>query len=210
MSITRKGQIVTVLYMLIIAVVFTSFVATVNALLNPAIQANVRAREVQGIFRAMDFQIEEDLPADEIEELAKKHLKQVRTERTVYYCGLGYQGRIMALIFPVEGSGFWGPVVGYIGINPDDRTIINLAFTRHTETPGLGARITEQWFTDQFRRMALPEEGETMRLVQEGKPKGPNDLDAITGATGTSGAVANMLNTTCDNIRAVIREREKK
>ncbi len=33
--------------------------------------------------------------------------------------------------------------------------ILGLAFLRHSETPGLGGRITEDWFLEQFRGLPL-------------------------------------------------------
>jgi Na+-transporting NADH:ubiquinone oxidoreductase subunit C len=88
-----------------------------------------------------------------------------------------------------------------VGISPDAARVIGIAFTRHAETPGLGGRITESWFTDQFKDLSLhPVEGDQniFYLKPEGTAQASNELDAITGATNTSAAVETFLNRELD------------
>jgi Na+-transporting NADH:ubiquinone oxidoreductase subunit C len=89
-----------------------------------------------------------------------------------------------------------------VGIAPDASRVLGIAFIRHSETPGLGGRITESWFTDQFEDLPLyPIEGDQniFYLKPEGTAQAPNDLDAITGATNTSAAVETFLNQELDH-----------
>ena len=105
-------------------------------------------------------------------------------------------------MFPVGGPGFWGPVSGMVAVNPQASRILGIAFYKHSETPGLGGRITEEWFTNQFAGIPLyPIEGEKkiFYLKPQGGKQAPNELDAITGATGTSRAVESFLNQDLDH-----------
>ena len=80
--------------------------------------------------------------------------------------------------------------------------IIGIAFYKHSETPGLGARITEPWFRDQFKGLrSFPIQGDRkiFYLKPEGTGQGPSELTAITGATGTSRAVEAFLNKDLDH-----------
>ena len=63
-------------------------------------------------------------------------------------------------------------------------------FIAQNETPGLGARIEESWFKDQFIGKTPP-----FTLVDEGtQNKASNEIDGITGATYTSRYVRDMVN----------------
>ncbi len=65
------------------------------------------------------------------------------------------------------------------------------------ETPGLGARISEKWFTDQFVSLNLKPFGNKDKyftLKRPGENSPPHELEAVTGATMTSQAVERFLN----------------
>ena len=117
--------------------------------------------------------------------------------RTVYV-GYGPDGEeVIGYAFPAGGSGFWGPIAALAAVDRDAGSIIGVNFYRNVETPGLGDRITEAWFGDQFRALPLGEgtgDRPFFRLVQPGTSTAPGDLDAVTGATGTSRAVETFLN----------------
>jgi Na+-transporting NADH:ubiquinone oxidoreductase subunit C len=88
-----------------------------------------------------------------------------------------------------------------VAVGPNATKILGLAFYRHSETPGLGARMTEDWFTKQFSGLSLyPITGQKkiFYLKPEGTGKDPNELDAITGATNTSAAIESFLNRDLD------------
>ena len=88
-----------------------------------------------------------------------------------------------------------------VGITPDSTRVLGIAFTQHSETPGLGGRITESWFTEQFKDLPLhPMEGDQniFYLKPEGTAIASNELDAITGATNTSSAVEVFMNRELD------------
>jgi Na+-transporting NADH:ubiquinone oxidoreductase subunit C len=100
-------------------------------------------------------------------------------------------------IVPVTGAGFWDQIAGYIALNLEKQIISGLRFTQQAETPGLGARIEEDWFLAQFvgRPFNRPDaDGRRLRLVPSGTKSTDTQVDAITGATETSRSVENLLN----------------
>lgn len=108
---------------------------------------------------------------------------------------------LVGYAFEVAGSGFWAPIDGLMAVTPDLDKAIGIVFLSQSETPGLGGRITEDWFQDQFRGVAVapPPKGQSWVYIAREKP--PKDdprrsrtVDAITGATQTSIAVAKFLN----------------
>jgi len=95
----------------------------------------------------------------------------------------------IALFF--SGSGLWGEIDGFLAVSDDMKTLKGLVFTEQSETPGLGGRIDELWFREQFRGVKLDStEGDLIKY----KPEPGGDVDAISGATSTSKAVLNILN----------------
>ena len=53
-------------------------------------------------------------------------------------------------IIPVRGKGLWGPIWGYVALESDLQTIYGATFDHKTETPGLGAEIKEDFFTEKW------------------------------------------------------------
>ena len=204
MPISRKEQITTVLSMVVITAVFTAVVATVEALARDGIKANEELREVKGAFDALGVDYSEARTADRMSRLRAQRLKQEVRGELRFYHGSDQQGNPKGYVFPIGGAGFWGPIAGYVAIDENLDKILGITFVRHSETPGLGARITERSFREQFvGKSIVPPQGRDtpIRLVQEGRSKGPNDVDAITGATGTSTGVERFLTDNFARIR---------
>ena len=100
-------------------------------------------------------------------------------------------------VLPVYGAGLWGPIWGYIAVNDDGNTIYGANFSHEGETPGLGARIAEQPFQDEFKDKHLFVDGEfkSVAVLKKGQKttNGAEQVDALTGATITSRGVGDMM-----------------
>src|SRR5690606_17385501 len=51
---------------------------------------------------------------------------------------------VSAYILPLYGAGLWNAIWGYLALQSDLNTIEGVTFAHAGETPGLGARITEE------------------------------------------------------------------
>lgn len=93
-------------------------------------------------------------------------------------------------VVPVYGAGLWGPIWGYIALQPDLKTIIGAYFDHASETPGLGSKIKDEpWFQDQFvgKVINLSNPENPFDIVKGGNTENEeSEVDAITGATITS------------------------
>lgn len=100
-------------------------------------------------------------------------------------------------VIPIYGAGLWGPIWGYVAVNDDGNTIYGANFSHASETPGLGARITEEQFQKQFENKNLFKEDKftSVSVMKKGqKPtNGADYVDAISGATITSRGVSTMM-----------------
>lgn len=107
-------------------------------------------------------------------------------------------GKLKALILPIEGYGLWGTLYGYLALAPDARTIVGITFYSHKETPGLGGEVDNpRWKALWPGRMAFNERGVPSISVKKGTAgppaEDPYQVDGLSGATLTSRGVTNLL-----------------
>ncbi len=125
--------------------------------------------------------------------------KMDKTGKEVF---LYYKGRNL------EGIGFIATNLGYgfnkaadislfICIGPDLETIKGIEVLDHTETPGLGGRMTEDEFKSQFIGKKLKPK---LSLVRQREVVGTNEVHAITGASYTSKGVENIINESMETL----------
>lgn len=114
-------------------------------------------------------------------------------------------------IFPVHGTGLWGPVWGYISLDNDMNTIYGAVFDHASETPGLGAEIKTEAFTKQFIGKTLFNGNTFVGItVVKGTAAGnTHEVDAISGGTITSRAVESMINLDMDAYKEYILKNRK-
>jgi electron transport complex protein RnfG len=100
---------------------------------------------------------------------------------TVYSDGtkLGYA-------FLAIGKGYGGDINILVGLS-DETTVKGIKIVSQEETPGLGTRITEPSFTDQFAGIDIND----VTLSRDG-----GKVDAITGSTISSSAVVEVVRNT--------------
>jgi Na+-transporting NADH:ubiquinone oxidoreductase subunit C len=194
-----KKRLFSIAYMFFITLFFTSVVSGVKVLNEERIESNQKARLRRIILSVLQIP-EKGEPSDEmLDQIFQTRIRSIQVEGTTLYLGFEENGKtILGYAFPVGGPGFWGPIFGMVAVNSNASKILGIAFYKHAETPGLGARITtEDWFKDQFKDLPIypVEKGKKIfYLKPEGTGEAPNELDAVTGATGTSRAVEGFLN----------------
>ncbi len=138
---------------------------------------------------------------EEIERVFDANIKEDSSvSPAVFYTESG--GRITGYAVPVSGAGLWGSIDGYVGLSADFDRITGLEFTAHSETPGLGGRISEPGFLAQFRDIDISSAQGSDYIVYRPAPGG--NVDAVSGATLTSKAVSSLIN---DDIAEFIKQR---
>jgi Na+-transporting NADH:ubiquinone oxidoreductase subunit C len=106
-------------------------------------------------------------------------------------------GTLIGYVFPMEGAALWGSVKGYIAVSPEFDKILGVDFVSHSETPGLGGRIDESWYKEQFRGLPIPQDAERVVIY---RPAQGGNADAITGATLTSDAIRKLIDRSVQGI----------
>ena len=97
----------------------------------------------------------------------------------------GYSdGEPVGLAVMCSPSGYGGPIETVVGVSSDGK-VSGVTVVKHSETPGLGANITNRKF--QMRFVGIPV-GTQVKVKKDG-----GEVDAITGATISSRAIANAV-----------------
>ncbi|ADL07469.1 RnfABCDGE type electron transport complex subunit G [Thermosediminibacter oceani] len=118
--------------------------------------------------------------------------EQVEKEGMTFYIGLDDQGNKKGIAFKSTGQGFGGPIEMMVGYDPKEGKLTGLQILSMAETPGLGARIQEPAFTDQFKGKSVND------------PFVPKeDVQVITGATISPAGVANGIKTALEKVTKI-------
>ena len=107
--------------------------------------------------------------------------------------------------FIFTGMAFWDMVTGIIVLSDDLGVIRSIEIIEQKETPGLGARIEEPRFKEQFKGYPVDWSQPAGRRIVFGEAgeSGGHRIDAITGATQTSSALQRILNSELDAFKRV-------
>jgi len=194
-------------FMVSISIVFGFGVSFVHYSTLDVLAKNEALHRNRVLCRAFMLDVKEDTP-EAYERAIERSIEQ--TERTE-------NGRVWRIYtrrdslpnnvgFALSGMGFWDRIEGIVVLSPDLEQIVNIQFLEQKETPGLGARIEEAWFTDQFKGLTIawdrPHE-ERVLIGPSADPEANNRVDAITGASQTSLALMKSLNTELERFRKV-------
>jgi len=105
-------------------------------------------------------------------------------------------------IIPLHGVGLWGPIWGFMSLEDDFNTVYGANFDHKGETPGLGAEISTDAFSNQFPgKKVFDEAGEqiALKVVKFGTEKSMSDdyrVDGISGGTITTVGTSDMIKNT--------------
>ena len=98
------------------------------------------------------------------------------------------------VVIPVYGAGLWGPIWGYIALEPDMVTVKGIVMDHAGETPGLGAEITTSKVQSAFVGKTIFEGAEFVSVsMKKGGATNNHEVDAISGGTKTCDGVNAML-----------------
>ena len=143
---------------------------------------NNKGEKVDGDAFKVDLKVEHSKPADQ-------------RKLPVYVADMGDKGKVY--IFPLRGTGLWGPIWGYVALSSDMNTIYGANFDHQGETPGLGAEIRTEKFQKPFIGKTIYDQSglfSSVTVAKIGEKSDPaHSVDAISGGTITSKGLQKML-----------------
>ncbi len=195
-------------FMALLCAVFGAGVATVHYATRDMLAANERLNHNRVVCSAFGLPVEGRAPADYARAMEQALVVATVPDgrggaRSVYRRA---DADPPVVGFTFWGMGFWDRIEGFAVMTADLETLVRLRFLDHKETPGLGARIEEAAFLDQFEGLRPDWTAAPDRRVMIG-PAAPtqagNRVDAVTGATQTSSALMRFLNEELERLRAL-------
>lgn len=109
-------------------------------------------------------------------------------------------GAVIGYNFTVKPKGYGGLITMVVGINNEGR-VMDIKILNHSETPGLGAKASDPSFAGQFKEKLAG-----ALSVTKTPPESDSHIQAISGATITSSAVTNGVNTALQYWRGHMKE----
>jgi len=116
------------------------------------------------------------------------------------YAGYDDGGRLVGVAVEARGMGYQDVIRVLYGYSPAREALVGIRVLDSKETPGLGTKIeTDPDFLASFRELDVSltanqeEIVHPIELVKHGTRTQPWEIDAITGATISSAAVASLL-----------------
>ena len=192
-GIDTNGNAYTIVYAAVMVIVVAFLLAFVSSSLKPIQDANVLRDTKNQILTSLNI---EGLAGEDIDNRYSEVITdtlEVAGGKPVLVASLDGATKY---VFPVAGRGLWGGLAGYISLDEDRTHVFGTYFSHESETAGLGARINERWFQQQFcGRPIFDNEGNiVLTVTKAGDAKAETEVNGITGATLTSKGVAAMVN----------------
>lgn len=186
----KKSFIYPIIFMSAITALFTFVLAYLNYSTAERIEFLQDIELKKKILYVFDIPIPSDVP-EEIDQVFNQFIEEDNSvEPSIFYTV--ENGEITGYAVPASGPGLWGGIDAYIGISADYSTVLGLEFVAHEETPGLGGRISDPEFLEQFRGLDISNSSDSSYIVFRPAPGG--NIDAISGATLTSQSVRDLIN----------------
>lgn len=195
-----KGSLYTVFFAAVLGILCASMLTGVGSLTKPYRLANRDADEKRHILTVLEVPFGTDDSSTRLLKIYEENVRQESRGDLTVYSYVTAEGGLQASAVHFEGSGLWGPIKGYLALEPGLRIIRGLTFYEQVETPGLGGRISEaQWLGSFKGRSVVSKDGVPgIRITRN--PSAANEVDAISGATMTCDKVQAMLNATIERI----------
>jgi len=103
-------------------------------------------------------------------------------------------GEVSRIILPVNGSGLWDMMYGYLALDVDGNTVRELVYYKQKETPGLGGEVQNPSWKAKWNGKKLFKDGDVAIQVKKNADSSSDYVvDALSGATLTSNGVQNTL-----------------
>lgn len=214
----RNSNSYTFIYAAVMVILVAAILASVAMALRPLQNKNYEIEKKQNILASVNIQTTaadaEEIFAENIRnmyvvnsngeqvdgdafsiDLKKEYAKPVEEQKLPVFEFESDEG--LKYIFPMRGSGLWGPIWGYVSLNQNMNTIYGANFDHEGETPGLGAEISTDWFQEEFKGKEIFNDSGELVSITVTKPgqEAPEQhaVDGISGGTITSKGLQQML-----------------
>jgi electron transport complex protein RnfG len=138
----------------------------------------------------------------EVPEIEARPVQVEKSGRSVSYAVYvaSMDGEQIGWVIKSSGQGYADEIELLVGVNANADTITGLFVLGQKETPGLGNKVIETQWRGQF----IGKPAANTLVVTKSGASAPEEIDAVTGATISSNAVVQIVNTALADVRPEI------
>ncbi|MBN2138236.1 MAG: FMN-binding protein [Sedimentisphaerales bacterium] len=189
-----KGSLYTLVYAAALGTACALVLTFAASFTRPYREANAAAKKARNILVALGVDGAEKMKSKEVIETLEQSVTEKELGGLAAYVYSDQDGKVLGTAIRFSGPGLWGPVKGFLALEPDMKTIKGITFYEQEETPGLGGEIASNRWRSQFPGKSIVGADGEIGLVIGPGDDAPNRVDGISGATMTCDKVQAMLN----------------
>lgn len=196
----KESKLYTITFTFVVTFVFVFVLSFLNSATSERVSQNQRLFTIKAILNGFGIEYKNDIEALNI---FKKNVLIQKIDGVNIYSTVVEGKKLYGIIF--TGNGLWSTISGFVATDENLERIAGVDFISQNETPGLGGRIEENWFKEQFKSEKLIDGRITVTAIGQADENHENGkVDAITGATQTSKAVEKIINEYLEKLRVIL------
>ena len=203
-----KDSLHTMIYSVVLGLVCATALTGVERFTADRRADNEQAEKNRNILEVLGVEFDRDASSKELLKIFNENVRiEKRGDLETFVHPFDSDSPVQAVAVQFAGSGLWGPIEGFLALDAKMETIVGITFYKQQETPGLGGEIGGRAFRDKFKGKTIRDlTGKPGLRIVRGGAVGPNEVDAISGATMTCNKVEAMVNTV---IVRIVEEQNK-
>jgi len=202
-----RQNIYTICFAIILGLVCATLLTAAAEFTRPKQEENKEAEKNRNILSALKVPFEVDASPADLIAIFNRDVAEQKDESEaaleLYLYKPEGSDAVKAVAVHFAGPGLWGPVKGFLALEPDYKTIRGLTFYEQEETPGLGGDIVTEGFRRRFEgRQIISAGGQWgIDLIAGGAEQTQdNEIAGISGATMTCDKVEEMINVVIEKL----------
>ena len=205
MKLQKESIGYVVVFTFVVCAAFVVLLAVANQATLPQVKANQSYASHYAVLKALDL-AGPGTPKAEVESLFSSKVKELPAPaQGISAYSTDIDGTTY-LAVKMTNAGLWGPITAILAADPKAERVRGFEVLDQQETPGLGGRIGEAWFSAQFKGEKVGADGKI--AVVQGSGKGDPDtengkVDAVTGASRTSDFVQTLVAKAIDTVKSI-------
>lgn len=178
----KKSILVPTIALFVICLVATTLLAFANSVTAPIIEELAVKTEMESRKKVLTL---------------AENFTDENTNGVSYALGVDKDGKEIGMVFTTTAKSYGGEILVMTGVDMDGR-VSGVELLSINDTAGLGMNATKSEFKDQFIGLI-----NGVKVMKNSSNHDNNEITALTGATITSQAVADAVNTALADFEAV-------
>jgi Na+-translocating ferredoxin:NAD+ oxidoreductase subunit G len=201
----KQNYLVQAWLVILLSICFGSALAAVQLTFGPAIEANKlneALEKVPELVLSTDNLAKVRESPQELK-VTSQQIEVKKPAKMAYYSvyQTSLSGKPEGWVIKTKGQGYADKIELLVGVDAGAEKITGLYILDQKETPGLGNKISETKWREQF----IGKETHQALRATKGGAKSPEEINAVSGATISSNSVCAIVNTAMADLRGKLK-----